>query len=176
LADHEITKPLLDKTKTPVVLAEAMAISLLDTKRRSVEIVPLMTSSPGAFLRTNLDNDSAVKIASDLSGPFLLGAAVTDPSWIQGNEPQARIVVIGCSYLLNIATLGFDANRVIFMISLIWLEDRPETISVRSKSVFILPLRMNLVQIIIFGALFIFVIPAAFFISGLVIWLKRRHL
>jgi len=176
LADHEITKPLLDKTKTPVVLAEAMAISLLDTKRRSVEIVPLMTSSPGAFLRTNLDDDSAVKISSDLSGPFILGAAVTDPSWMQGNEPQTRIVAIGCSYLLNIATLGFDANRDIFMNSLIWLEDRPETISVRSKSVFLLPLRMNLVQIIIFGALFIFVIPVAFFISGLVVWLKRRHL
>jgi len=176
LSDHEITRPLSDKTKTPVVLAEAIALSLLDTKRRSVEISPLMTSSPSAFLRTNLDDDSAVKTASDISGPFILGAAVKDPSWIQGNEPQARIVVIGCSYLLNIAALGFDANRDIFMNSITWLEDRPETISVRSKSVFILPLRMNLVQIIVFGALFIFLIPAAFFVCGLVVWLKRRHL
>jgi len=176
LLDHEITKPLADKTKTPVVLAEAMALSVLDTKRRSVEISPLMTSSPAAFLRTNLDEDSPNKVASDISGPFILGAAVKDPSWLQDNEPQARIVAIGCSYLLNIAALGFDANRDIFMNSITWLEDRPETISVRSKGVFILPLRMNLVQIIIFGALFIFVIPVAFFISGLVVWLKRRHL
>jgi hypothetical protein len=176
LTDHEITKPLADKTKTPVVLANAMALSLLDTKRRSVEISPLMTSSPAAFLRTNLDENSAVKAASDISGPLILGAAVKDPSWIQNNEPQARIVAIGCGFLLNIAAMGFDANRDIFMNSLTWLEDRPETISVRSKSVFVLPLRMNLVQIIIFGGLFIFIIPAAFFICGLVIWLKRRHL
>jgi ABC-2 type transport system permease protein len=176
LSDHEITMPLMDKAKTPVVLVEAMALSLLDTKRRSVEITPLMTSSPAAFLRTNLDENSDVKVASDISGPFMLGAAVKDPSWIQDNEPQARIVAIGCGYLLYFAAMGFDANRDIFMNSLTWLEDRPETISVRSKSVFMLPLRMNLVQIVVFGALFIFVIPAAFFISGLVVWLKRRHL
>jgi len=176
LSDHEITKPLADKNKTPVVLAEAMALSLLDTKRMTVEISPLMTSSAGAFLRTNLDDVSVAKTPSDVSGPLILGAAVKDPSWVQNNEPQARIVVIGCGYLLDFATLGIDANRDLFMNSLTWLEDRPETISLRSKSVFVLPLRMNMVRIIIFGALFIIAIPAAFFISGLVTWLKRRHL
>jgi len=178
LSDHDITKPLMDKTKTPVVLVEAMALSVLDTKRRSVDILPLMTTSPGAFLRTDLDEDSAVKTASDISGPFVLGVAVKDPSWVQGNDPQARIVAIGCNgyYLFYFAAMGFDANRDIFMNSLTWLEDRPETITVRSKSVFILPLRMNLVQIIVSGALFIFIIPAAFFVCGLVVWLKRRHL
>jgi hypothetical protein len=176
LSDHEITRPLADKSKTPVVLLEAMALSLLDTKRRTVEISPLMTSSPDAFLRTNLDEVSTVKVPSDISGPLILGAAVTDPAWIQNNEPQARMVAIGCGYILDLATIGLDANRDLFMNSLTWLEDRPETISVRSKSVFVLPLRMNLVQVVIFGALFILVIPAAFFISGLVIWLKRRHL
>jgi hypothetical protein len=176
LSDHEITLPLADKGKTPVVLAEAMALSLLDIKRRSVEITPLMTSSPSAFLRTNLDEASAAKQPSDISGPLILGAAVKDPAWLENNEPQARIVVIGCGYLLDIATMGFDANRDLFMNSLTWLEDRPETISVRSKGLFLMPLRMNLAQIIIFAALFIFVIPAGFFITGLVIWLKRRHL
>jgi hypothetical protein len=176
VSDHEITKPLADKTKTPIVLAEAMAVSLLDTKRRTVEISPLMISSPSAFLRTNLDDNSAAKAPSDISGPLILGAAVKDPNHIQSGEPQTRIVAIGCGLLLNIAALGFDANRDIFLNSLTWLEDRPEIISVRSKSVYILPLRMNLAQIIIFGGLFIFVIPAAFIICGLVTWLKRRHL
>jgi ABC-2 type transport system permease protein len=176
VSDHEITRPLADKTKTPVVLVEAMALSLSDTKRRTVEISPLMTSSPGAFIRTDLNEVSVEKVPSDISGPLILGAAVTDPSWIENNEPQARIVAIGCGYLLDLAVMGLDANRDLFMNSLTWLEDRPETISVRSKSLFILPLRMNMLQIIIFGVLFIFVIPAAFFICGLVAWLKRRHL
>jgi len=178
LADHEITNPLADKTKTPVVLLEAMPISVLDTKRRTVEIKPLMLSSSSAFLRTNINDNSDARLPGDISGPFTLGVAVMDPSWIDPNspQPQARIVVIGCGSLLNIAVQGFDANRDLFLNSLTWLEDRPESISVRSKSLFILPMRLNLVQIIIFGLLFILVIPVAFFAGGFITWLKRRHL
>ena len=178
LADHDITKPMMDKTKTPVVLLEAMSISTLDTKRRTVEITPLLTSSSSAFLRTDLDESSYNKVDSDIPGPLTLGVAITDPYWIDPNrpEPQARLVVIGSGTLLPIASQGFDANRDLFMNSLIWLQDRPETITVRSKSLFMLPMRMNLVLIVIFGVLFIFVIPVSFFVAGFVTWLKRRHL
>jgi uncharacterized membrane protein (Fun14 family) len=178
LTDHEITKPLANKDRTPVVMLEAMSLSTLDTKRRSVEIKPLMTSSASAFLRTNIDEYSVDKQPSDISGPLELALAVMDPSWIDPGkpQPQTRIVAIGCGNLLGLAAQGFDADRDVFLNSLTWLQDRPETISVRSKSLFLLPMRLNLVQIIIFGALFIAIIPLAFFISGFVTWLKRRHL
>ena len=176
LSDHEITRPLADKSRTPVVLFEPMALSILETRRRTVEVTPLMTSSASAFLRTNFDESSAARLPSDISGPLIFAVAAMDPSWIQDNESQARIVAIGAGSLLPLAVQGFAANQDLFMNSLTWLEDRPESISVRSKSLFILPLRLNLVQIIVFGALFIFVIPVAFFIAGFVTWLKRRHL
>jgi len=176
LADHDITRPLMDKSRTPVVFIEAMSLSQLETKRRSVEITPLMTTSSGAFLRTDLFESSPTRVQSDIPGPLMIGAAVMDPSWIQGNEPQARIVALGGGALLSLAVQGFDANRDLFMNSLTWLQDRPENITVRSKSLYLLPLRMNLAQVIVFGALFIFVFPMAFFIAGFVTWLKRRHL
>jgi ABC-type uncharacterized transport system involved in gliding motility auxiliary subunit len=62
------------------------------------------------------------------------------------------------------------------MNSLTWLEDKPENLSVRSKSFFILPMRLNGFQLVIFGLLFVIIIPLAFFVGGLVTWLKRRHL
>ena len=179
MVDHDITKPLANKSSTPVLLQGAMAISELDTKRRSLEVTRLMKTSPLAYLRTDLRNTSTFKLPADISGPLILGAAVKDPSWIDPNkpQPQARIVAISCSNMLVIsAQLGVDANKDLFMNSLTWLQDKPETISVRSKSTFLLPLRLNLVQIIIFGGLFIFIIPVAFFITGFVTWLKRRHL
>ena len=177
MEDHDITRPLSDKSRTPVVLLQAMPLSLLETRRRTIQILPLMTSSSAAFLRTDLNETDASKQPLDISGPFILGAAVMDPSYVQGNENQTRIVAIGCGTILPLAAqIGIDANRDLFMNSLNWLGERPENISVRSKSLFLLPLRMNLAQIIIFGALFIFVIPMAFFIAGFVIWLKRRHL
>ena len=176
VADHDITRPFADKTRNPLLFHGAMSLAELETKRRSVEIKPLLFSSPLSFLRTNLEDNSASRQPADIAGPLGLAYAVTDPSWIQGNEPQARIVAIGCGSLLNIAAQGFDANRDLFMNSLTWIQDRPETISVRSKSLFLLPMRLNLVQIIIFGALFILVIPVAFFAAGFITWLKRRHL
>lgn len=176
LADHDITRPLADKTRTPVVLLEPMALSTLETKRRTIETAPLLTSSADAFLRTDLNAAEETKLPEDISGPLVLGMAVTDPSYAGDGEAQARIVAIGAGSLLPLAVQAFDANRDLFLNSLTWLEDRPETISIRSKSLFLLPLRMNLVQMILFGALFIFIIPAAFFIAGFVTWLKRRHL
>jgi hypothetical protein len=177
LLDHEITRPLMNKSKTPVVLVEPMPFSILETKRLSIEITPIMLSSSEAFFRTDLDNDSAAKIPSDIQGPFILGATVTDPSWVQENDPQTRIVAIGCGNLLPIYKyLGFDANRDFFMNSIVWLGDQPENISVRSKSILQMPLRLTLTQIIIFGVFFIFIFPMVFFITGTVTWLKRRHL
>jgi len=176
LSDHEITRPLTDKSSTPVVLLQPMALSILETRRRTVEVTPLMTSSASAFLRTNLNEDSTTKLPSDISGPLILGAAVTDPSWVEDNENQTRIVAISSGSLLPLSIQGFAANLDLFMNSLTWLENRSESISVRSKSLYLLPLRVNLAQIITFGALFILVIPSAFFIAGFVTWLKRRHL
>ena len=180
LPNHEITQPLSDKSRTPVVLLEAMSLSQLDTVRRTIDIKPLMTSSARSFLRTDLNESSINKVASDIAGPLTLGMAVADPGddWIDPNkpQPQTRIVIIGCGNLLPIASQGFDANRDIFMNSLTWIQNRPETISVRSKSLFILPLRLNLIQLIIFGGVFILIIPVAFFVTGFITWLKRRHL
>ncbi|MCL2129428.1 MAG: GldG family protein, partial [Treponema sp.] len=59
--DHEITKLLLDKTRTPVLLIGAMSLSTLETRRRTIEISPLLVSSRNAFLRTDLNNISNVK-------------------------------------------------------------------------------------------------------------------
>ena len=176
LLEHDITVPLLDKTQTPVVLLEGMPLSILETRRRTIDVKPLMVSSPSAYLRTNLDDNSAMRVPSDIPGPHVFAAAVTDPSWVQDGGSQARVVVIGAGNLLVLAIQGFDANRDLFMNSLTWLQDRPETISVRSKSLILLPMRMSLAQIILFGVLFIFVIPMAFFVTGFVNWLRRRHL
>jgi ABC-type uncharacterized transport system involved in gliding motility auxiliary subunit len=105
-------------------------------------------------------------------------AAVIDPEYLQGGEAQTRIVAIASGALLEpiIAYQQIPGNLDFFMNSLTWLEDRPEALSVRSKSLFILPMQINGLQILIFGLVFVFLIPLAFFVSGFVTWLRRRHL
>jgi hypothetical protein len=177
LLEHDITKPLTEK-EVPVALPYAMGVSELSTKRRTVKLFPFLVSSKNSWLRTDLNEGSATRVSSDQQGPITVGMAVLDPEYIQGAEKQTRIAVIASGALLEPINVfqQLPGNLDLFMNSLTWLEDRPEALSVRSKSLFLLPLRLNGLQMIIFGGIFILIIPLAFFISGLVIWLKRRHL
>jgi hypothetical protein len=174
--DHDIVKPL-NEQESPIILAQGMGVSELTAKRRSIEFIPFLNTSRDSFLRTDISVGDPERTVSDVSGPVTMGVTVKDPSWIQGTEPQARIVAISCGLLEGISYYGqIPGNLDLFMNSLTWLEDRPENLSVRSKSFFILPMRLNDLQKIIFGLLFVIIIPLALFAGGLITWLKRRHL
>ena len=170
LLDHDITKPLIEQ-RLPILLRFSMGISELSAKRRSVELKPFLSSSSNSFVRVDLASDSGSIINTDIPGPITVGMTAMDPSWIQGNEPQARIVAISSGP--EPWTAG---NFDLLMNSITWLEDRPETLTVRSKSMFLLPMRISAFQMILFGVIIVILIPLAFFVTGFVIWLKRRHL
>jgi hypothetical protein len=177
LQDHDITKPMMEKDAM-LIVPYAMGVSETAVKRRSIRVTPLLLSSANSWLRTDLDETSPARVSSDIGGPVPMAAAVTDPEYIQGGEAQVRIVAIAAGSLLEPLSMygQIPGNLDFFMNSLTWLEDRPEALSVRSKSLFLLPMRLNGLQMIIFGLIFVALIPLAFFVSGLVTWLRRRHL
>jgi ABC-type uncharacterized transport system involved in gliding motility auxiliary subunit len=177
MKDHDITKPLHEK-QTPVLIPFGMGISETGTKRRTIAITPLLASSEESWLRSDIEAVSSSMLPDDKGGPITTAVAIVDPQFGQDDQKQTRIVVIGSGAILHgIANFGqIPANMDFFMNSITWLENRPEVIGVRSKSVFLLPLMMSGLQIGIFAGIFVVLIPLAFFISGLVIWLKRRNL
>jgi hypothetical protein len=177
LQDHDITKPMVEKNAM-VIAPYSMGVSETAAKRRSIKVTPLLLSSANSWLRTDLDETSQARVSSDIIGPVTIAAAVTDPEYIQGTEPQVRIIAVAAGSLLEpLSMFGqIPGNLDFFMNGLTWLEDRPEALSVRSKSLFLLPMRLNGLQMIIFGLIFVALIPLAFFVSGLVTWLRRRHL
>ena len=179
--EHDITNALLNKERTPIMFITAMSISELPTRRRQTEVIPLLHSSSGAFLRSDLNITAADVIGGDTLGPHIYAVAVEDPGtgWINpmDPEPQTRIVAFGdANILMTALRLGIPANMDLFMNSLTWLHDRQETGSVRSRSHIVGPMHLTMTNVITYGVLFIGVIPIAFFVSGFVVWLKRRHL
>jgi len=169
VANHDITATFTDKAAAPMLLSLAMPLSILETRRRTLEIMPLAVSSPDSFLRTDVSITSQTITPSDIPGRHILMAAVTNTE----HTPQTRIAAIGSGSLLQ---FGIATNRDLFLNSLLWLTERNETMLSRSKSLFILPLRLTSMQALIFAGLFIVVIPAALFTAAFVMWLKRRHL
>jgi len=185
MAEHEILQPVINSRMTPPVLAEAMSITELDTRRRSIEIKPFMSTSSRAYLRTDINNMFLSSMPSDIPGPLTLAVTVTDPYWndsgtaqplLQRSFQQTRIVAIGSAAFVDLAYFGFETNMDVFLNSINWLLDRPVSITARSKSVLIFPLQLNRVQMFVFSGIFIGVIPLAFFIAGFITWMKRRHL
>jgi ABC-type uncharacterized transport system involved in gliding motility auxiliary subunit len=175
LWNHDITKPLHDN-QTPVIMPFAMGISETAVKRQTIAITPLLASSANSWLRSDMEASSSYMLPSDMGGPITTAVAVVDT--LDAADYQTRIVAIGSGVILqSIPNFGqIPANLDFFMNSITWLEDRPESLAVRSKSVFLLPLMMNTLQTGIFAGIFIVLIPLVFFILGLVTWLKRRHL
>jgi ABC-type uncharacterized transport system involved in gliding motility auxiliary subunit len=176
LGSHEIVAPLRQHN-TPVILQFAQGIRVLDVKRRTIEIEPLLQTSRDSFLRVDLSNNSPTLSGSDKEGPVLVAAAVKEVLDYQTNK-ETRLVAVGSGTVLEPLSLfgQVPGNIDLFMNSITWLQDRPESISVRSKSLITFPMNVTGLHIIIFGLLFVVLIPLAFFGAGLITWLKRRHL
>ncbi|MDR0315877.1 MAG: GldG family protein, partial [Treponema sp.] len=154
MKNHDIVKPLHDK-QTPVIMPFAMGVSETGIKRRTVEIIPLLASSGNSWLSSDIEAPPSYMLPSDKGGPITTAVAIVDTQFIQGDEKQARIVVIGSGAILHsITNFGqIPANLDFFMNSLTWLEDRPEALGVRSKSIFLMPLMMSGLKIGIFAGI-----------------------
>ncbi|MDR2534597.1 MAG: GldG family protein [Treponema sp.] len=171
---HDIVNPLVEQN-IPAFLPLPMGISVLDLRRRTVKITPFLTTSGNSFLRTDLNNTSLQQSPGDEPGPINLGVAVTDPEYSE-NGRQTRIVAISCGMLLEPPGSQIRGNIDIFMNSLSWIDDRPETLSVQSRSALVMPMSMSALKVLIFSAVFVVLIPLTLFILGLATWLRRRHL
>jgi hypothetical protein len=173
---HEIVAPL-QQHSTPVILQFAQGLRVLDVKRRTIEIEPLLQTSPNSFLRSDLSNNSPNISGTDKEGPVLVAAAVKEVLDYQTNK-ETRLVAVGSGTVLEpLNPFGqIPGNIDLFMNGIAWLQDRPESTSVRSKSLITFPMNVTGLHIIIFGLLFVVLIPLAFFGAGLITWLKRRQL
>jgi ABC-type uncharacterized transport system involved in gliding motility auxiliary subunit len=111
-------------------------------------------------------------------GPHVIAWAVERQQYNDGDPESYRLVVMGNSIFLGaIPPYGqIKGNIDYFLNALAWVNERSETISIRSKSIFRVPMRLSTRQIIIYSSVLIILIPAAFLLTGLTVWLRRRHL
>lgn len=93
----------------------------------------------------------------------------------QTEEREAKLTVITCADLLNeslIASNSMLDNLTVFMNSITWNLDETENISIPAKN---LTITYNTVTNgMLWGSLYIVVVPIALVIAGFVIWFRRR--
>ena len=173
--DQAIVSPIVE-AQTPMVLYLGRPVGVLDTHPREAKYESIITTSNQAYARSDLTLDSETPVDSDVMGPFdlAIGAVATD---LIANEEVWRIVLVGNARFMGPLNGYYpEGNRNFFLNSLAWLQNQDETMSIRPKFTFQAVMQLTATQVLIFGGLFLVVIPLAILITGLVVWLRRRHL
>lgn len=170
---HPITAPLesgqaLMAVNAPIILFPSSSL------RRNLSIEPLLATSPEAQARELSGN--SLQTNKSFSGPFNLAYAVSTRNTETGQNAQTGAKIVIISGDMTLAALGFAGSENFLVYACNWLADRGSAVSIPTKSLYELPLRMSPGAVYAFSIAFSIVLPLGIALCGLGVWLKRRHL
>lgn len=172
-ADHEITASF--SGNSAVYTNYAQPIYQLENRRNTLTITPFLTTSDGAWFRSDLESDRYdEKIDSDVDGPFDIAVAITDST----NEGQGKMVLFATYSLLDstfVDTAYGYANADLFMNSINYLCSLQTSINIATKSSSLSYNTATNGQIQLSMMIFTITIPLVILIVGFAIWLRRRR-
>ena len=176
MESHDIISPMRS-SKMQVLAIGAQGVEILEEKKRSIEVNPLLVTSDNAWGRTDLTSTTVEKEEGDLDGPFNIAVAIADKEWDEkkGEYEETKLVVVGDAEFLNpqFASIG---NSDFVLNSLNWLQDEQEIIAIRPKSLTSKYLTITAFQKLVIAGVAVILIPLIILGAGFVMWLRRRHL
>ncbi len=174
LQAHSIVNKVRESGKY-VVMPNSVGIMASDTTRKSVTLTELMKTTDGAYSKVNADSKTAEFEDGDIIGPFSLAILAEEKSEAKKDQTM-KLVVYSSAYLLNeeIVGTGQFANGDVFGDTLSYLSPDGSNVSISSINLSTEYLTISPNAQIILGIVFIFVLPLAILITGLIIWLRRR--
>ena len=176
MESHSIVSPLRSE-KMYMLIPGAQSIRILDMKKRSLKIEPLLVTSENSWAKVNMEATTLEKEEGDIEGPINIAVAITDEIYKDNETKETKLVVISnADFLGSSLASQVPGNTNFFMNSLNWLQDREENISIRPKSLTVPRLNINASQQLILAGVVVILIPLAILASGLFVWLRRRHL
>jgi len=165
---HEITTKVTT-AGIPVFMPIASGLTIADSKRSSLSVEPLLTTSESAYSRTNIENGSTGKEEGDIGGPFYLGLAATDTY----NNITSDLVVYSCEYTFTEDTASYG-NTGLLTGTVGYLIGDTNTLSIPTKSLQEAQIYPSQFQAIAWGLLTAIGVPVLIFVSGAAICLRRR--
>lgn len=165
----DITEPV---ENSYIIVPTAQAIVPLDSYRDSITIESLLTTTDGAYIEADPENSTWTKSADSETGAFDVGVSITETV----DDTETQIVYFSS---VNMLAEQFDsavsgANSNLVMSALTNMCQVENSVSIPSKSLEYTSLVFTAGSMNVWGIVVIAVIPAAFLIVGLGIWMKRR--
>lgn len=176
LESHDIISPLR-ASDMRMLLPVSQSLSLMDVRRRTLDIQPLLRTSDTAWAKTNLQTQTLEREEGDLPGPFDLAVAITDNVFDGTNTNVTKILLVANAGFLSDEISNQVPGNINFILNGInWIQDREEAISIRPRTLGTPRLTMNWQQQLLIAGIAVVLIPLLILGSGLFVWLRRRHL
>jgi|GEM_PF-5726462 len=166
LQSHTITQSLIDAEESvEVFISNRIEVEQVE----GVTVEKLLTTSYSAYIK-DPDDSSMIKTATDISGRFNLGVAVTD-------ENEGSKAVVYASYAIGDLTVSDavnGANADLLVNSCCWLLDQDIVVSIPAKYYGLSNITYSAAETQRLLVIFVVIIPAVFLVFGLYVWVRRR--
>lgn len=161
------------------LLAAAQGIQILEELREALNVTPVLTTSSSAYSKLDVVNMTTYeKEEGDIDGGFHIGVIVSETAELtdEVTTVETKLAVYSSSALIDASAdqMVSGGNSKLFMNTLSWICGHTSSISVPVKSMEVSYLTITSASSSFWSIVVIGIIPGAFLISGLYIWLKRR--
>lgn len=172
--EHDIISNI-SSNSSAIVVPVSSGLKALDNGRSSVTVTPLLTTSDQAFLKKDVESSTLTKEKDDIDGPIMLSCAVEE----QSGKADTKLFVTADTYLLDDQSINVAAtgNASYINSALGWLLSLDTSYAIEAKTQDTYTIKsLPAPQTLMIEILAIVIIPLIVVITGISVWLKRRHL
>ncbi|MBQ2545918.1 MAG: hypothetical protein II557_06475, partial [Clostridia bacterium] len=133
-------------------------------------VTPLLSSTAGAFVKTDLTNSDFTKSDADIEGLVYVGAA-------SQTDAGGRFVWFSSPGLTDDAANSYvsGGNSAVFLSVIDWMNGNKTNFAILGKLMQVEALTLTEAQSGVWSAVVAIVIPVAVLAIGFVIWFRRRR-
>ncbi|WP_455717275.1 GldG family protein [Anaerosporobacter sp.] len=172
ISSHDITNDV-KSDKKPVVVPATKGIEIMADVRSTLTIEELLNTSDKAYAKTDINSQVYDQEDTDVAGPFSLGVAITETI----DDVETKVVVYASNYLLDESMISYAqlGNTDLILSTINWMADvSVETLAIPTKTFDDSYVTLSSAQSNSWSVFVILIIPGAFILTGVVVWLRRR--
>ncbi|MGQ0694992.1 MAG: GldG family protein [Nitrospiraceae bacterium] len=171
--EHEITQDLTSAVLFPL----SRHITFDEQVGKEWEYVPLARTSANSWAETNMQGRVvSLSEKEDIKGPLPIAAALAPKQAPEEGKPRPAIVAVGNSTFATNAFFNFPGNSDFFLHTIGWLAEERDLISIAPKEPALRPFTPNPAQDRALLYIQVIFLPLMTFLTGMIVWRKRRLL
>ena len=141
----------------------------------SKSVIPLLSTTQNAYVKSDLSGEDLSKSEGDLSGMVYVGAAVENAANGTRNDTSKFVWFSTPGIVDEFADMYVSGgNSAVFMATINWMSENTTNLSIMAKSMQVQALTIPELDASVWSTIVTIIIPVAIMAFGFIVWIKRR--